>query len=711
MTRPGTSSKSRSLSDPLQFIKGVGPKRALLLEKLGLKAAADALYFLPHRYEDQSTVKTIAKLISGETVTVMGEIINAGSFQISRRKKIFEIIIEDATGTLRAKWFKFNEKFMTQKYQAGVSVILSGKPVLSRYSGSGLEFIHPNVEFGSLDDEGLLESGRIVPVYHTTDGLQLKSVRSIMRNLIDGYASLLEEFLPEEVLRRFELPSRAEALRAAHFAPVGASIELLAAYSSAAQKRLIVEELFLVQLAMAFKRKHGKESLRGTSLATRGPTIKKFVGLLKFELTTAQKKVLGEIMDDLEKERPMNRLLHGDVGSGKTIIALIALLTAVDNNMQGALMAPTELLAEQHFMNIQPYCDQLGVNVELVTGALPPKDKKSAHDRVRAGRAQIVIGTHALAQKDFQFNDLGLAVIDEQHRFGVLQREALGKKGTFPHTLVMTATPIPRSLALTLYGDMDVSVLDEMPPGRQPITTRRYNDNRRSEAYSFLAEEVKKGRQAYVVCPLIEESETRDLKTIIDIRDHLQELFPELKLGLIHGRLKKEERQKIMAAFLAKEIHILVATTIIEVGIDIPNATVMVVEHAERFGLSQLHQLRGRIGRGQYPSYCLLIAYYPITDEGRERLDAMLNSCDGFFIAEEDLRIRGPGDFLGTRQSGLPTLRVADLVRDQSLIAPVREEAFQLIKKDPTLRDPKHAELKTAFQQFIGDRIGLMDIL
>ena len=703
--------KIRSLKDPLQFIKGVGPKKAILLEKLGLRAVEDALYFLPHRYEDQSTVKTIAHLVSGEPVTVMGEIINAGSFHINRRKKIFEIIIKDDTGTMRAKWFKFNEKFMIGKYIIGDKIILSGKPVLSRYSGSGLEIIHPNVEYGSLDDDGLVESGRIVPVYHTTEGLHLKSIRSIMRNLIDSYTPLLDEFLPEDVIKRFELPSREESLRSVHFPPPGASIEPLAKFKSPAQIRLIVEELFLIQLAMAFKRKHNQESERGTSLTTRGPTIKKFVGLLKFNLTSAQKKVLGEIMDDLEKERPMNRLLHGDVGSGKTIIALIALLTAVDNGMQGALMAPTELLAEQHFNNIHQFCKPLGVKIELVTGAILSKEKKLIHENILEGCTQIVIGTHALIQKDIQFQNLGLAVIDEQHRFGVRQREALGKKGVFPHTLIMTATPIPRSLALTVYGDMDVSVLNELPPGRKPIKTKKYYDGRREEAYSFLAGEILKGRQAYVVCPLIEESETRDLKTVTDIRDSLQEQFPDFKLGLIHGRLKNEERQKIMAAFLVKDIDILVATTVIEVGIDVPNATVMVIEHAERFGLSQLHQLRGRIGRGEYLSYCLLIAYYPVTDEGKERLDAMLKSSDGFFIAEEDLRIRGPGDFLGTRQSGLPALRVADLIRDLDLIAPTREEAFAVIDKDPILQDPANEKLKTVFQQYIGDRINLMDIL
>lgn len=708
---PPPSKKIRSFKDPLQFIKGVGPKKAILLEKLGLRDVEDALYFLPHRYEDQSSVKTIAHLVSGEPVTVMGEIINAGSFHINRRKKIFEIIIEDDTGTMRAKWFKFNEKFMTEKYIVGDQVILSGKPVLSRYSGSGLEFIHPNVEYGSLDDDGLVESGRIVPVYSTTEGLHLKSIRSIMRNLIDTYTPLLDEFLPEEVIKRFELPSREEALRTVHFPPPGASIEPLIKFKSSAQIRLIVEELFLIQLAMAFKRKHYNESERGTSLATRGPTIKKFVGLLKFNLTSAQKKVLGEIMDDLEKDRPMNRLLHGDVGSGKTIIALISLLTAIDNGMQGALMAPTELLAEQHFNNIQQFCKPLGIKIELVTGTIVSKDKKIIYENIREGRVQIVIGTHALIQKDIQFQNLGLAVIDEQHRFGVRQREALGKKGIFPHTLIMTATPIPRSLALTVYGDMDVSVLNELPPGRQPIKTKRYFDERREEAYLFLAEEVKKGRQAYVVCPLIEESETRDLKTVTDIHQSLQEQFPNLKIGLIHGRLKMEERQKIMAAFLAKEINVLVATTVIEVGIDVPNATVMVIEHAERFGLSQLHQLRGRIGRGEFLSYCLLIAYYPVSDEGKERLDAMLKSSDGFFIAEEDLRIRGPGDFLGTRQSGLPTLRVANLIRDIELIAPTREEAFRVIDLDPNLQDPINEKLKKVFQEYIGDRIDLMDIL
>jgi len=703
--------KKSSLSDPIQFVKGVGPKRALLLEKLGLKTVEDGLFFLPHRYEDRSAVKKISQLVPGEPVTVTGEVINAGTFRIGRRRKIFELIVQDETGIVRAKWFKFNEKFFLQKYSPGRQIIISGKPALNRYTGSGLEFIHPTVEIGSLEDEGLLESGRIVPVYHTTEGLHLKSVRAIMKNLIDSYTPRLEEIFPQEILQRQGLPPRGEAFRQAHFPPVETSMALLRKFRAPAQKRLIFEELFLIQLAMAFKRKRTLETEKGLPLKTRGPTIQQFVKLLKFELTQAQKNVLGEIMDDLEKDRPMNRLLHGDVGSGKTIIALTSLLTAVDNGMQGALMAPTELLAEQHFFNIQPYCEPLGISLGLITSALSPMEKKAVQKNIREGKTQLVIGTHALIQKEVQFRALGLAVIDEQHRFGVLQREALGKKGIFPHILVMTATPIPRSLALTFYGDMDVSILNELPPGRQPITTRLYFEDRRDEAYSFMGEEIKKGRQAYVVCPLIEESETRDLKTVIDVRERLAKLFPQLKLGLLHGRLKKDERQQIMSDFLKRKIHILVATTVIEVGIDIPNATVIAVEHAERFGLSQLHQLRGRVGRDRHPSHCLLLAYPPLTEDGNERLNAMLNSNDGFFIAEEDLRIRGPGDFLGTRQSGLPTLRVADLVRDLKLIDPARKEAFRLIDNDPELQAPEHEKLKTELKKFIGNRMDLMDVL
>ena len=408
----------------------------------------------------------------------------------------------------------------------------------------------------------------------------------------------------------------------------------------------------------------------------------------------------------------MNLLLQGDVGSGKTVVALTALLTAVDNNCQAALMAPTELLAEQHYLNIRPFCKALNINIELVTSTGTAKEKSLIRDRIWDGTAQIVVGTHALIQKKMEFINLGLAVVDEQHRFGVLQRDALSKKGLVPHVLIMTATPIPRSLALTLYGDMNVSFLDEFPPGRRPIETQLFYENTRETAYSLLEKEVNEGRQAYVVCPLIEESESNDLKTVTDVYEELQnKKFSNLTVQLIHGKLKKEERQKIMADFKDRKIHVLVATTVIEVGIDVPNATVMLIEHAERFGLAQLHQLRGRVGRGVHSSQCFLVTYYALTDDGKARLNAIVKSRDGFAIAEEDLRIRGPGDFMGTRQSGMPSLRVGNLLRDIKLLELSRLEAFTLIEKDPQLEAPEHVRLKDMLHHALGEHMNLMKII
>ncbi|MDG1928131.1 MAG: ATP-dependent DNA helicase RecG, partial [Nitrospinaceae bacterium] len=413
----------------------------------------------------------------------------------------------------------------------------------------------------------------------------------------------------------------------------------------------------------------------------------------------------------LEKEKSMNRLIQGDVGSGKTIVALIALLTGVDNETQTALMVPTEILAEQHFLNIRPYCDALGVDLALVTGTLKGKEREAVYQDIESGKTRIAIGTHSLVQKEIKFKNLGLAVVDEQHRFGVLQREALGKKGNNPHLLIMTATPIPRSLALTIYGDMDVSFLDEFPPGRQLITTQLFYEKQQDKAYELMESEIKQGRQAFVVCPIIEESEVMDLKAAVTIFESIQERFPKLNISLIHGKLKKEERQKIMAQFLNKKIQVLVSTTVIEVGIDIPNATVMIIEHAERFGLAQLHQLRGRIGRGKHPSHCLLLCYFPISEEGKARMKAIQNSRDGFEIAEEDLKIRGPGDFMGTRQSGLPILKIANLVRDIKILSVARKEAFALIDQDPNLENPANQPLKNAVQRLFGNNLSLMETI
>ncbi len=705
------STQKLSLTDPVQFIKGVGPKRAELLKRLALETAEDCLHLLPSRYEDRSQVRKIAELRAGELATVTGTILDSGILRLGRRRRLFEIVIEDESGLLHAKWFKFRDAYMAERFAPGLKVIISGKMTDNKYLGTGLEIVHPDIEILQDDEESQATSGQIIPVYPSTEGLNQKSLRQIMQNVVDNYIPLVEEFIPNDILTRHKLPQRRKAFQETHRPPVDQSVRDLERFRSAGQRRLIFEEFFLLQLSLALRHLQHETVEKGVAFKTRGPLIQRFVQHLPFELTGAQKKVLGNIMDDLERDQPMNRLLHGDVGSGKTMVALIALLTAIDNGYQGALMAPTELLAEQHFLSLKPFCEKLGLSIDLASSALTNAERDRVRSDLASGNIQLVVGTHSLIQKDVQFNKLGLVVIDEQHRFGVLQREALGKKGWQPHVLVMTATPIPRSLAMTLYGDMDICQLDEMPPGRLPITTRRFYENRREEAYSLIDGEIKKGRQAYIVCPLIDESEKVDLHTATEVFEGLRRQYPTWKIGLLHGRIKNEERQDMMRAFKEGTLQVLVATTIIEVGIDVPNATTILIEHAERFGLAQLHQLRGRVGRGQHHSHCLLVAHHPITPEAKRRLDAMVKSQDGFLIAEEDLNIRGPGDFMGTRQSGLPLLRIAHLIRDAEFIAPARKEAFALVEKDPDLSNPEHALLKQALLHYVGDRGDLASIL
>jgi ATP-dependent DNA helicase RecG len=705
----GPMKHTPSLDDPIQFIKGVGPRKAILLEKLRLTSIEDCLYFLPFRFEDRTQFKNISQAVSGEYVTLTGEVLNAGTMFMGRRKRVFEVIVQDKTGVIRAKWFRFNETYMKEKFKTGQKIILSGKPTINKRSG--LEIIHPDTEQVSGENINSLEIGKIVPVYHVTDGLHLKSMRTIIKNVLDKYLHLIEEFLPDDLVRRHDFISRTDALSQSHFPPEGSSLSELDSFKTPAQKRLVFEELFLIQLGLAFRKKQTGEENTGTPFKTRGELIKRFVKLLPFTLTGAQKRVLSEIMDDLEKEKSMNRLIQGDVGSGKTIVALTALLTAVDNETQSALMVPTEILAEQHYLNILPYCEKLGIQLGLITSALKGKERQTQYENISTGKTQIIVGTHSLIQKDIQFKKLGLAVVDEQHRFGVLQRDAIGKKGDHPHLLIMTATPIPRSLALTLYGDMDVSLLDEFPPGREKITTEIFYENRREKAYGILEKQLRQGRQTFVVCPLIEESDVMDLKAAVTVFDFVQDRFPDHTACMIHGKLKKEERQDIMSRFLKNEIQVLVSTTVIEVGIDVPNATVMMIEHAERFGLAQLHQLRGRVGRGIHSSHCLLMAYHPVTEEGQARMKAMQNSGDGFIIAEEDLKIRGPGDFMGTRQSGMPLLKIANLLRDIKVLETARKEAFHLIDRDPGLTEPEHQPLNKAIHRFLSGYMELMEII
>jgi ATP-dependent DNA helicase RecG len=484
MSGKSTAAKNKSLDDPLQFIKGVGPKRADLLKKINLETVSDALFYLPFRYEDRTQVKKITELVPGETVSFFGKVVDAGTIRIGRRRKIFEALVQDDSGFVRVKWFQFNEAYMAEKIKGGRKLIFSGKPTHSK-RGGGLEIIHPNTEIQSDESSESLEIGCIVPVYHSTEGLHLKSLRKIIKNIVDDYKNLIDEFLPEKIIKRYKFPTRSKALQRAHFPPSDASIKLLEKFQDPSQARLIFEEFFLLQLALALKKRHQEVEERGQPFKTRGETIRKFLKLLKFDLTQAQNRVLGEIMNYLERNEPMNLLLQGDVGSGKTVVALIALLTGVDNDCQTALMAPTELLAEQHFLNIRPFCEALNITIALVTSSGTTKEKSLIHSCIAKGTTQIIVGTHALIQKKIEFSKLGLIVVDEQHRFGVLQRDALSKKGLTPHVLIMTATPIPRSLALTLYGDMNVSFLDEFPPGRIPIETKLFYEDARNTAYTI----------------------------------------------------------------------------------------------------------------------------------------------------------------------------------------------------------------------------------
>jgi ATP-dependent DNA helicase RecG len=531
-----------------------------------------------------------------------------------------------------------------------------------------------------------------VPIYKTTEGISQKQLRTIMFDAVDSYSYLIDEHLPAELLENDGLKPLEWAVREAHFPEEYTDISSLNKGVSPAHKRLVFDEFFLLEAGLALLKKRETRE-KGISFGNGKELIGKFLEELPFELTGAQKKVLEQISGDMKRDLPMNRLIHGDVGCGKTVVALISILKAVGSGYQACLMAPTELLAEQHFINIHRMVEALGLNVLLLTSS----SGKKAAERVSSGDAHVVIGTHAIIQEHVEFKKLGLAIIDEQHRFGVVQRAALRRKGDNPDILIMTATPIPRTLALTLYGDLDVSVIDELPAGRKPIITKTFFSSQKEKIYSLLEGEMAKGRQVYIVYPLIEESEKLDLKSAIDGAEALKNMFSKRKIGLVHGKMRHDEREAVMARFKAGEIDMLVATTVIEVGIDVPNASLMLIVHAERFGLAQLHQLRGRIGRGGYESWCLLLAYHPLSDDASRRLKAMESTSDGFRIAEEDLSIRGPGEFFGTRQSGMPDLHLANIVRDIGVLETARKKAFDLIDADPELR--AHPSLKEALME------------
>ncbi len=705
----------------IRFAKGVGPKRALLLEKLGIRTIEDALWFLPWRYEDRSCIVSISQLVPEGKATIAGTIHHAGLRRTRRRNMtLFTMSVQDETGAVEVVFF--NQPYLDDVLRNGLRVVLSG-PVVRHRRGVGVQMRTPQYEVVDDDEDLLLHVGRIVPVYHETRGLSSRQLRRILWGLLETYGSDLQDPLPSSLLEQHQWPSLNAAIASLHFPGTGSDLSLLNDWQTPAHHRLAFEEGFLLQLALALRQRLRQSASPGIAFRLSGVYTTLLQKHLPFQLTDAQQRVLAEIEADMRAARPMNRLLQGDVGSGKTIVALHTMLGACGDGYQAVLMAPTEILAEQHVLTIRPYLDALDVSAAFLTGGTSPKERAAVLARIAAGDVQLIVGTHALLEQDVQFAKLGIVVVDEQHKFGVLQRGKLREKALYPDVLVMTATPIPRTLAMTIYGDLDVSVIDELPAGRQPIRTRVFRHNARSKAYELVRKEVHEGRQAYIVYPLVEESEKLDLEAVMQAAERLRSTeFIGMNMGIIHGRMKSDERAQIMKAFRAGDVHILVATTVIEVGVDVPNATVMVIEHADRFGLAQLHQLRGRVGRGAQRSFCFLISSAgrrrdletdvpalsflpePAADRLRrpagptqtagQRLKAMVQCADGFAIAEQDLRIRGPGEMMGTRQSGIPEFRVMNLVRDTTALEQARQAAFAMIERDPQLSHPDHQLLK-----------------
>ena len=662
------------LSTPLRYVKGVGPRRAADFERVGLATVEDLLLRFPLRYENRAELLPVKALRPGQVATIAGEVLSSG-LRATRRPgfRLFELIVRDQTGPVRAVFP--NQSFLRDVFHPQQQVVLFG-PV--EYRGSGLQFTNPEYEIvrGDPDeDDATVHTGRIVPIYEKAGSMTPRMQRTLVHRLIDMLPADLPDAIPPSIRERRGLPDRRHATVESHFPPKGTDIAALNAYRTPAQQRLIFEEFFLFQAGLVLRKRRHATDRKPRAVAVNDRIRESARRVLPFKLTDGQKVALREIVTDMQRPEPMNRLLQGDVGAGKTIVAMLAALVAMENGLQVAFMAPTEILADQHYLTIRRLLDNSRFRIASLTGSVPAARRREALAELASGTIHLVVGTHALAEEAVAFKELGLVIIDEQHRFGVLQRATLRSKGVSPDVLVMTATPIPRTLALTAYGDLDVSVMRDLPPGRHPIRTIARPESKRDEIYRLARAELERGRQVYVIYPLVEESEKVDLRAATAMVDHLRaEVFPEYNVGLLHGRLKQDEKDRVMAAFARNDAQVLVATTVVEVGVDVPNATLMIVEHAERFGLSQLHQLRGRVGRGEHASTCVLL-YQTLGQGARDRLDALVESNDGFILAERDLALRGPGDFFGTRQSGLPTLRVGDLLRDHALMEEARRDA------------------------------------
>ncbi len=663
------------------YVKGVGPKVGALLHKLGIFTACDLLHYYPRKHLDYANRTRIKDLEVGGEVTIFGKIVGVRYFEAKKRSNlaIFTIIISDNTGVLSInRFFGKTNRFVAEKYRSqypkGSDVIVSGKVKIDDYTGK-LTIDTPEMEAvkGSLEEVDSLHLNRIVPVYPVTENLNVKTLRNAINKAIGLYGNHLEEFIPDDIRKKFKLIGKTQAIKQIHFPETGKELE-------EARLRLVFEEFFLMQLKLALIRKKAKTDTRGLQLEIKkGGLVDKFVKSLPFALTNGQNGAFEEILADIQNPEPMRRLLQGDVGSGKTVVACMALLAAVESGYQGAIMAPTEILAEQHYGNFTQWLAPLGLSTGLFVGKHGVKTRRELYQNLQNGQINVAVGTHALIQEAVEFNKLGMVIIDEQHRFGVRQRAELKNKGINPELLTMTATPIPRTLALTVHGDMDLTIINELPPGRIPVKTALVSPSERKKAYTLIAKEVEKGHQAYVVFPLIDESETLSARAATIEAGKLREsVFPELSIGLVHGKMSAKEKDRAMEDFRAGKYHVLVSTTVIEVGVDVPNATVMMIENCERFGLAQLHQLRGRVGRGLAQSYCVLVADTR-SGETRERLEVMVRTNNGFVIAESDLKLRGPGEVMGTRQSGLPELMLADIINDAHILETARDAAFNFV--------------------------------
>ncbi|MFH0839280.1 MAG: ATP-dependent DNA helicase RecG [Candidatus Omnitrophota bacterium] len=680
-----------SLYESAQYVKGVGPHKYTLLNKLGMYTIYDLLTYFPFRYEDRGNIKPISELITGEAQTLKGEVLALRLIKTKYKKMyLFEMAVGDKTATIYATWF--NQPYMRRFFKVGDHIILYGK--VERYGKLGI--INPEFELIEKDDTKTIHAGRIVPIYHMGEGVKGRFLRSIIKKALDQYGAHVEDCTPPFIRNKHHLTGLGVALKDIHF-PQNFVVQ------EAARRRLVFDEFFFFEVSLAVRKWKLKIAPQGIAHSVKGPLTEEFLKTLPFELTDAQKKVLSEITGDMSSAKVMNRLLQGDVGSGKTVVCAYCMIAAIQSGYQAVLMSPTELLAEQHFNTIKEFTKSCNIKIGILVSSLPKKEKESIKEMIQKGTLDIVIGTHALLQENIEFKKLSLIIIDEQHKFGVKQRNLLKQKGVNPDMLVVSATPIPRTLALTLYGDLDISIIDELPKGRNVVKTFVIDESQRTNAYEVIRNEIKEGRQGYVIYPLVEESEVLELKAAKKMLGHFRkEVFPDLRIGLIHGKLNKDQRDRVMNEFKMHSLDLLVSTTVIEVGIDIPNATFMLIEHAERFGLSQLHQMRGRIARSPYEGTCILLANME-TDESKARLTALTNTTDGFTIAEEDLKLRGPGDFFGLKQHGFPEFKIANLVSDAALLHCARREAFETVRDDPAFK--KNPNLKLELIKRFGDGI------